>query len=138
MTIEAIEDSRLSGGTFTVDGQAFAKQLTSVTLTPSVDTEGDSVETLSGAKQEPDEVTSWVLELGAIQDFDDPAGFVEYARANRGQLVSFSWLPNSAGAPTYSGTVRVRAVAIGGTVAQRNNTEANWPVIGEPNSVYAV
>lgn len=137
MTILAIEDSRLTGGTLTVDGQEFAKQMTSVTLTPSTDTEGDAVETLSGAKIEPDEVTTWELSLGAIQDFNDPAGFVEFSRANAGDVVSFSWLPNVAG-PTYSGQVRVRAVAIGGDVASRLTTEAGWPVIGDPVHTPAV
>jgi|SRR5690349_6180002 len=135
MTVGAIEDSRLSGGVLTVDAQEFAKQMTSVQLTPSTDTDGDPVETLSGAKIEADEVTSWELELGAIQDFVDPAGFVEFARANAGQLVSFSWQPNSTG-PTYTGTVRVRAVAIGGEVKSRLNTDGKWPVIGDPNVTY--
>jgi hypothetical protein len=135
MTVGAIEDSRLSGGVLTVDAQEFAKQMTSVQLTPSTDTDGDPVETLSGAKIEADEVTTWELELGAIQDFVDPAGFVEFARANAGQLVSFTWQPNSTG-PTYAGTVRVRAVAIGGEVKSRLSTDAKWPVIGDPNVTY--
>ena len=138
MTVGAIEDSRLSGGTLTVDGHSFEKQMTSVELTPSTDTEGDPVEVLSGAKIEADEVTSWELSLGAIQDFEDVAGFVEFARANKGEIVTFSWKPNAgASGPTYDGSVRVRAVAIGGDVAKRLPTEAKWPVVGEPNVTYA-
>jgi hypothetical protein len=135
MTVGAIEDSRLSGGTLTVDAQPFAKQMTSVTLSPSVDTEGDRVETLSGATIEPDEVTRWQLDLGAIQDFDDPAGFVEFCRANAGEVVSFSWAPNAVG-PTYAGTLRVRAVAIGGDVASRLNTPAAFPVVTLDDPTY--
>lgn len=136
MTVSAIEDSRLKGGTLTVDGQQFAKQMTSVSLEPSEAEEGEHIETLSGATSEPDEVTTWVLNLGAIQDFDDPQGFVEYARANKGELVSFTWLPNAVGAPSYAGTVRVRAVTIGGDVATRLTTTKAWPVIGEPTPTY--
>lgn len=136
MTIEQIEDSRLKGGTLTIDGHNFAKQFTEVSLEPSEEEEGEAAETLSGATIEPDEVTSWVLNLGAIQDFDDPAGFVEYARANRGEVVSFTWTPNATGAATYTGTVRVRAVTIGGAVATRLTTTKGWPVIGEPDAAY--
>lgn len=136
MTVEAIEDSRLSGGTLTLDAIPFAKQMTTVELEPSTAEEGEHVEVLSGATLDPDEVTSWVLNLGAIQDFDDPTGFVEFARANAGQLVPFSWQPNAVGAPTYTGTVRVRAVKIGGEVAKRLGNESGWPVIGDFDTTY--
>lgn len=135
MTVGPIEDSRNKGGTLTVDAQPFAKQVTSVSLEPSEDTEGDPVEVLSGDTIEADEVTSWELNLGAIQDFDDPAGLVEFARANAGDLVPFSWRPNATG-PTYSGTVRVRALTIGGDVAVRLTSSKAWPVIGEPTVSY--
>ena len=137
MTVGAIEDSRLSGGALTIDGQQFAKQMTAVTLTPSTDEDGDPVETLSGATIEPDEVTSWTLDLGAVQDFDDPAGFVEYARANAGEIVTFTWEPNAgAESPAYNGQVRVRAVPIGGNVKERLTTDASWPVVGDPAVTY--
>jgi hypothetical protein len=132
-----IEDSRLKGGTLTLDALPFAKQMTSVVLTPSTETEGEAVEALSGDRIEADETSSWTLELGAIQDFDDPAGFVEYARSNAGDEVAFSWEPNATGAPTYSGTVKVRPVPIGGTVAERLTTTASWPLVGQPVSTPA-
>lgn len=130
-----IEDSRLKGGTLTLDVIAtFAKQMTSVALTPSTETEGERAEALSGDTIEAEEKTTWVLDLGAIQDFDDAAGFVEWARANAGDEVDFEWKPNATGAPTYSGVVKVRAVPIGGNVAERLTTTASWPVIGDPIS----
>lgn len=137
MTVGAIEDSRLKGGTLTIDGHQFAKQMTSVSLEPSEADEGEAIETLSGATIDADEVTSWVLNLGAVQDFDDPAGFVEFARANKGELVAFTWKPNSTeDSPSYAGTVRVRAVTIGGDVATRLTATKGWPVIGEPAVTY--
>lgn len=137
MTVGAIEDSRLSGGTLTLDAQPFAKQMTSVQLSPSTDTDGEPIETLSGAKIEADEVTSWELNLGAVQDFEDPAGFVEFCRANAGEIVAFTWRPNVAvGTPSYTGTVRVRAVEIGGDVKSRLSTSATLPVIGAPTVDY--
>lgn len=135
MTVGTIEDSRLKGGTLTVDGQQFEKQITSCTLEPSETEEGERIEVLSGAVQEPDEVTNWALNLGAIQDFDDPSGLVEFARANAGDLVSFSWKPNGDG-PTYSGTLRVRALPIGGDVAVRLTTTKAWPVTALDEPTY--
>lgn len=131
----AILDSRLKGGTLTVDGHAFAKQATSVVLTPSADEEGDALEALDGSEILPDEVTSWTLDLGVVQDFDDPAGFVEFARANAGDVVAFTWKPNAAG-PSYTGQVKVRAVPIGGEVASRLTATASWPCQSAPVVTY--
>ncbi len=133
----AIEDSRLKGGTLTLDGQPFAKQMTSVDLEPSVDTQGEALETLDGSAISPDEVTSWVLNLGAVQDFVDPAGFVKFSKDNAGDEVTFEWTPNAdPECPAYAGIVKVRAVRIGGEVAQRLATTTAWPVVGEPDDTY--
>lgn len=132
-----IEDSRLKGGTLTLDAVAtFAKQMTSVVLTPSTETEGEAVETLDGSRIEADETSKWTLDLGAIQDFDDPAGFVEWSRSNAGDEVPFTWEPNGDLAPSYAGVVKVRPVPIGGNVAERLTTTASWPLVGDPDPTY--
>lgn len=131
----AITDSRLKGGTLTLDAQAFAKQANSIELTPTTSADGDEVETLSGDTIEPEEETSWTLDLGLIQDFDDADGLVEFARANAGDVVPFVLKPNS-GVLTYTGTVRVRPIKIGGAVASRLTSDASWPVIGDPEPNY--
>lgn len=128
-----IEDSRNKGGTLTLDAQPFAKQMTSVALTPAVDEEGDALEALSGDTIDPDEVTSWTLDLGAVQDFTDPAGFVRFAKENAGDVVPFTWAPRGAEGPTFGGNVKVRAVAIGGGVNTRLTSDTSWPVQGEPD-----
>jgi hypothetical protein len=128
MTVGTIEDSRLKGGTLVLDSLPFAKQATEVTLEPSVVEEGERIESLSGATLDPSERTDWVLNVGAVQDFNDPAGFVEFCRANAGEVVTFSWLPNADGAPTYSGSLRVRATTIGGAVNTRLATTPAFPV----------
>lgn len=131
-----IEESRLKGGTLTLDAQPFGKQMTSVALTPAVRQEGEAIETLTGDTKSPEDVTDWALDLGAIQDFDDPAGFVAFANANAGDEVAFSWQPNATGAATYTGTVKVRAVAIGGDVNARLSNSTSWPVTGQPTTTY--
>lgn len=132
-----ITDSRNKGGTLTLDALPFAKQTTSVALTPSADETGDELETLSGDRVEPDETTSWVLNIGVVQDFTDPAGFVEFCRANAGDVVPFTWAPNGATGPSYSGMVKVRAVEIGGDVNSRlTTTTGGWPITGQPEVDY--
>ena len=132
-----IIDSRLKVGTLTIDAVSFASQATNVTLTPKTDQEGDPIEVLSGETITADDLTSWEMQIEAIQDFDDPDGFVNFALANAGELVAYSWKPNdSPDCPTYSGSVRVRPVPIGGPVATRNITAAAWPIDGMPTPSY--
>lgn len=128
MTLAAIEDSRQRGGSLSLDGDAFEKQQTDVALNPSVNGGGEPVETLSGAFLAAEETYSWVLALGYIQDFTDPAGLVLTLRAKAGQEVPFSWTPNGETGPTFTGTVKLRPVSIGGTVATRLTGTVDLPV----------
>lgn len=139
MTIDVI-DSRQQGGTLTLDGKAFQKQSTSVALTPSTSTSGgsDAVTVLSGAvlaAEAPSESTTWSLDVGLISDFADPAGLVEWCRANAGAVVPVVWRPCAAGVGPVYGTpdllqVRVRPVAIGGDVTVRLTPTVSFTVIG--------
>lgn len=130
-----ITDSRLRGGTLTLDGKQFADQATAVRLIPDTDEVGDPLEVLSGDQQLADDETTWTLRVETVQDFDDAAGFVAFAFDNAGDVVPFSWRPNATGV-TYSGSVKVRPVEIGGEVNTRLGTEGSWPVQGTPTRVY--
>jgi len=132
-----ITESKLKTGTLTLDALPFAAQATNVSLVPSVDEQGDPIETLSGDQKGADEVTTWVLKIEAVQDFDDAAGFVKFCFDNAGQSVPFSW-EASPTSPTWSGSLTVRAVEFGGPVNTRNTTEAEFPVIGTPTWTPAV
>lgn len=126
-----ITTSKLKTGTLTLDALSFASQATNVKLVPSVDEQGDPIETLSGDQEGADEVTTWQLAITAVQDFDNPAGFVKFCFDNAGLSVPFSWTANAA-SPTWAGSVTVRAVEFGGDVNTRNTTEAEFAVIGTP------
>lgn len=130
-----IVDSRNKGGTLTIDGVEFASQTTSVQLVPDTDEVGDSLEVLSGATITPDDETTWSLTVEAVQDFDEPDGYVAFSLANAGQIVPYSWRPNATGV-TYAGTVKVRPVAIGGDVAKRLTTGKAWPCQQPPTPTY--
>lgn len=128
----AIKESKLKEGTLTLGtapGTEFSCQATNVKLTPSADETGDPVETLCGDKISAETKTSWVLAGTSIQDFDDPDGFVLYCFENDLLEVPFSWQPNALSG-TWSGTVQIKAVEIGGDVNTRLTTDWEWPVMG--------
>lgn len=128
-----IKESKLKNGTLSFGGATpidFACQATNVRLTPSFD-EGDVTETLCGDSITGDIKTTWVLAGTSIQDFDDPAGFQMYAFSLNGENVPFTWKPNTTGG-TWSGTVRVKALEIGGDVNTRLTTDFEWSISGAP------
>ncbi len=132
-----IVEDRLKSGTLLLDALPFATQATNVNLSPDTDEEGDPVEVLSGDTIEADDVTTWSLNITAIQDFDDQAGFVAFCLSEAGNVVPFSWKPNAAGVE-YAGTVKIRPVEIGGDVASRLTTSASFPVVTGPTPTYPV
>lgn len=124
-----INESKLKSGTLTLDALPFATQATNVRLVPEVEEQGEAVETLSGDELGADETTNWTLVIEAIQDFDDPAGFSKFCFENAGQAVPFDWSPNPNGT-SFSGSVKVRALEIGGPVNTRNTAEVELPCVG--------
>lgn len=131
-----ITDSRNKAGTLTLDGDPFATQATAVALVPSTDEEGDPVETLSGDTISADDVTTWTLNITAIQDFEDSDGLLEFLRANAGDVVTFDWKPGAAAVPHWSGTCKIRPTTIGGNVNERLTSEIVLPVETGPTPDY--
>lgn len=132
-----ILDHRLKTGLLTIDATEFATQATNVNLDPSTSADGDTLEVLSGDTIEPDEETDWTLNITAVQDFSDAAGFVAFALSRAGDVVAFTWRPGDvADSVSYAGTVKVRPVPIGGDVNSRLTTSAAWPMIGAPTPTY--
>lgn len=128
--------ARNKNGTLTLDALPFAALTSSVALAPNVESEGDALEYLDGSKDLPEESTTWTLDITRTQDFDDPAGFVEFCRQNAGDVVPFVWAPNGAGGVSYAGTCKIRAIGIGGAVAQRLDNSVSFPVETGPTPTY--
>ena len=124
-----INVSKLKTGTLTFEAQPFACQMTNVTITPDYKDDGDAVETLCGDTIAADTVRTDTLKITAIQDFDDPDGFIAYTWANDLTTVAFSWKP-SATSPTYSGNVQIRALPVGGDVNSRLTSDAEFTIVG--------
>jgi hypothetical protein len=136
-----IVESRVKAGTFTLGtlpGTSFACQPTNIRVTPSYEDDGDPVETLCGDSIPAGKKESWVLAGTAIQDFDDPDGFLTYCFENRMTTVPFTWEPNITGAPAWSGDVVIVALEEGGDVNTRITTDFEFDVSGIPDRVYGV
>lgn len=131
-----IIESRVEVGVLTVDAVAFNAQATNVALVPSTKEVGDPVEVLSGDKIAAEDETTWALVFTGIQDFDESAGWIEFARANAGETVAFTFQPSAAVNPSYAGTCKVRPVTIGGPVATRLTSDASWPIVTGPTPDY--
>lgn len=128
-----IVNNQVKNGVLTLGAVAFACQATNVTITPSFDDSGDAVTTLCGDSLEPSTTTSWTISITAVQDFNNPDGFIAYAFLNNLETVTFSWTPNGdSGAIVVTGSVQVRAVEFGGDVATNLDTTAEWNIIGDP------
>lgn len=127
-----IVESRNKSGTLTLGttpGTSFACQATNVRVTPTHEETDDAIETLCGDELPAARKRTDVLGIVAVQDFDKPDGFVAFTWANDLKTVPFTWKPN-ADAPTYAGDVEILALEVGGDVAVRLTTEAEWNIVG--------
>ena len=125
-------DSRLGPGTLTLDGtNDFSTQASAVRLTPSVNSE-DGTPTLAEPEPAPLSTVSWALNVDAIQDFEEPAGLVNYLMDNALDEVEFLWTPATADGTSYAGTVQLVPIEIGGDVAVQVVTSVELPLVGAP------
>ena len=132
-----LTDSRQGPGTLLIGSVEFGAQAASVKLTPSADST-DGTPTLAVPDPAPLSTISWALNVDAIQDFDDPAGFVNHLMDNALAEQPFTWTPmTGTGNPVYAGTVQIIPIEIGGDVAVQVVTSVELPVVGTPTRTIA-
>lgn len=111
------------------DLKALASQVTSATLTPSVDRE-DPIPVLSGETVAGDRTESWTLNGEFLQDFGyGDLRLSEYCFTNRGKSMPFEYVPNNEGDKKIVGTLTVEAINIGGDVKTKGRAEFEWEVL---------
>ncbi len=127
-----VVESKLRQGRLTLsDGvttQDFACQPTSVIIKSSYKEDGDPVEVLCGDNLPAATTVNKSLVVTAIQDFDNPAGFMRYLREHELQDLAFAWQANPA-AEVAAGTVQARLGDWGGDVGKRLTTAPEMPII---------
>lgn len=130
-------DSRLGPGTLKLGpapgppANEFSTQAAAVRLTPAVESE-DGTPTLATPEPAPETSVSWALNVDAIQDFEEPAGFVNYLMDNALDEQLFEWTPATADGTKYAGTVQIVPIEIGGDVAVQVVTSVELPLVGQP------
>jgi hypothetical protein len=134
-------DSRQGPGKLTIGTAApdlieVAPQASTVKLTPTVNS-ADGTPTLETPTPAPETDVTWSLNVSAIQDFEDPVGFVNFLMDHALAELAFVWLPiDDGGAPgatvSYAGTLQVVPIEIGGDVAVQTITDVELPLVGQP------
>ena len=136
-----ITESRVRKGVLTLGestaSEDFSCQPTNIRVTPTYDDDGDRTETLCGDVLPPGKIASYALAGTAVQDFDDPAGFLTYLWEHQMETVPFTWQPNIEGAPTWAGDVVLVALEEGGDVGVRITTDFEFDIVGTPTRTYA-
>jgi hypothetical protein len=133
-------DSRQGPGKLTIGETApdlieVAPQASAVKLTPTVNST-DGTPTLETPEPAPETDVAWALNVSAIQDFEDPAGFVNFLMDHALAELPFVWLPIDSGVVggdvSYAGTLQVVPIEIGGDVAVQTITDVELPLVGQP------
>lgn len=109
-------------------------QMTACTVDPTeeVKTEED-IPVLSGdVVAGVDEVSQAYRLKGNLLQGLAVAGVVDFTWTNAGEVVPFTYVPNTAEGRSVTGQVRVVPLAIGGTVKERARSDFDWAIIGTP------
>jgi len=132
----ATTDSRQGPGTLKLGDTApnmieVSPQASAVELTPTVNST-DGTPTLETPEPAPETSIAWHLKISAIQDFEDPTGFVNFLMDHALAELAFAWEPVTGASPKYAGTVQIVPIAIGGDVGVQTVTDVELPVVGQP------
>lgn len=68
-----------------------------------------------------------------FQDQKDPEGIVRYSWANKGTVVPFIFVPNTADGVQVTGSVTIDPITVGDDTAGANmDSDFTWDCVGEP------
>ncbi len=105
-------------------------QITNAVLEPEFDAD-DDLPTLCGDTLPGEQKTSWKLSGTAIQDLAD-GGVIDWTWTNAGSTQPFTFTPSTAAATSFTGSIVVRPLAVGGDVKTRPTSDFEFPVVGDP------
>jgi hypothetical protein len=111
-------------------GTEFAAQVIACTVEWDVDSE-DDINVLSGGVVAGEDVFTAKLSGELLQDIS-LTGINTYSWENRGDVVPFVFIPNTATDRQVTGEVKVIPIAVGGEVKKKAVADFEWPCVGEP------
>ena len=110
--------------------EEFAASVTRVIIEPSYSAT-DPIPVLSGAEIDGDDTETWQISGTIVQDYDLD-NLIAWCLQNKGTLQPFVFIPNNDGEVQCVGTAKIRAIAIGGDVKKKNNSDFTFPMQGAP------
>jgi hypothetical protein len=129
-----IKSNKLGPGTLTLGELAtvvdFSAQLASCVVKWNHAQE-DAVPVVSGEELEGDETWSATISGNLIVDLSDD-GIVEYTWGNKGAVVPFTFVPDSAAQKAISGQVKIKPLDVGGDAKKTMRSDFEWACRGEP------
>ncbi|MGO3222129.1 hypothetical protein [Microbacterium gubbeenense] len=124
----------LGPGTLTLgasgDLRQFAAHTTATSLVPSY-SDGDVLNLLDGSTETEVDEETWALEGTFRQQLETDA-IEDWCLTNAGEEMTFTFTPVDAVSKSYTGTVKIRAVNIGGDVKTKNTSDFSFPLNGRP------
>lgn len=124
----------LGPGTLTLgasgDMRQFAAHTTATSLVPSY-SDGDVLNLLDGSTETEVDEETWALEGTFRQQLETDA-IEDWCLTNAGEEMTFTFTPVDAVSKSYTGTVKIRAVNIGGDVKTKNTSDFSFPLNGRP------
>lgn len=127
MPAEKLGPGQLTFGEVGTESE-WGAQVTACTLEPETD-EGDSMFFLDGS-EDSDETTSYTLTGSLAQSYDETSLLI-WAKENAGTSLPFTFRPRSDKPLVCTGTVKIRAVSIGGDVRTKNTSDFTFTGIGD-------
>lgn len=129
-----IKTTKLGPGVLTIGEVAsvldMTAQVTACRIVWSVDKE-DNVPVLSGEELEGEADYTAQLTATVLQELSDD-GIIERTWELAGQVVPFTFTPNSAEGKSVTGNVRVDPIDLGGDVKKKNTSDLEWDCVGKP------
>lgn len=125
----ATTDSRVRSGLLTFTPGVgtemdYSGQATSVAIVPNVNEE-DPVEVLDGTKVGGGSTTADTLDFTIISDHGSANGLVAFSWNYRGNTINFEFVPDADPLNTWTGTVVMQALQVGGAVGEQLSVEGS-------------
>lgn len=108
----------------------FAAHTTATSLVPSY-SDGDVLNLLDGSTETEVDEETWALE-GTFRQQLETDSIEDWCLAHAGEEMTFTFTPVDAVGKSYTGTVKIRAVNIGGDVKTKNTSDFSFPLNGRP------
>lgn len=105
-------------------------QITNSVLTPDIDTD-DPVTVLCGDVIPGATSYAWKLTGTLLTDLS-AGGIAEYAFTNRNTIVEFEYTPNTAAGVSFTGSLTLHPIDIGGDSGKNLESDFEWPLVGDP------